>query len=196
MARFTSTTIFTSTTRPWKRFSPRAIPIHGENGLPAPHWPHVYVDEVGITIVPHSPALETKRCVPQARSRNSRHANVDGFRLHVEAVAGDTRVRTASAQELVGLRGSISTNHVDFTAWVVHRCGQVVEQVEQAGIETVNHSGDTVTEIVVEFGQCFRQVVVATPVDDLELLVGMGVIKAKAVFSRVVRSRLPKRRGQ
>jgi len=41
-----------------------------------------------------------------------------------------------------------------------------------------------VTEIVVEFGQRFWQVIFAPPVNDIESFIGMGMVKAKPVFRR------------
>jgi hypothetical protein len=46
-----------------------------------------------------------------------------------------------------------------------------------------------IAEIVGELGQSFRQVILAAPINDIEPLVGVGVIKAKPVFARGGRSR-------
>jgi hypothetical protein len=45
-------------------------------------------------------------------------------------------------------------------------------------------SGTMIAEIEVEFGQRIRQVIFAAPVNDIESLVGMGVIKTKPVLAR------------
>ena len=42
----------------------------------------------------------------------------------------------------------------------------------------------TVAEVVVEFGQGFRQVGLSAPINNIEPFVGMSVIETKAVFAR------------
>ena len=51
------------------------------------------------------------------------------------------------------------------------------------GIEMVNITRAAVAQVVVEFGQGFRQIDLAPPVNDIEPLVAMRVIEPKAVFT-------------
>jgi len=54
---------------------------------------------------------------------------------------------------------------------------QVVEQVQQAGIEMADLSGGNVAEKAVDRSQCFRYVMIAPAVNEVDSLVGVGVIK-------------------
>ena len=97
---------------------------------------------------------------------------------------------TVSSEELSQLRsGKLfirqkpgAKNALDLAARIVQGCGQVVEQIEQVGIEMTHLSRTMIAEIVVELGQRFWQVSIAAPINDIEPLVGVGVVKAKPVF--------------
>ena len=152
-------------------------------GLPAAHAPHIHVNEVGSAIVAHSSAMQAQRGIPKGGRRNPWQANVDRFCLHVKTVAGHARVRASRTQELVAPGRAVSADHINFTARIVERSGQVVEHVEQARIEMVYLSRAMVAEIMVEFIERMRQIGIAAAVNDIETLAGMGVIKVKAVFA-------------
>ena len=94
------------------------------------------------------------------------------------------RVGAAGTQEFVAPGRAVSTDNVDLTAGIVQRRGQVVEEVEQVGIKMTYFSRAMVAEIVVELGQRFWYVIFATPVNDIESFIGMGMVKAKPVFRR------------
>lgn len=145
---------------------------------------HVHMDEIGILIVANTPAPQVQSGIPHSRGGNSRQPDVNGFCLHMEAIEGNARVRGARTQEFVARWRAVSTDDIDLAAVIVNGRCQVVEQVEQVGIEMVHISRAAVAEVVVEFGQGFRQVTLAAPVDNIESLVGMGVVEAKAVFAR------------
>src|SRR5450631_3045659 len=93
--------------------------------LPAAYTSHVHVHEVGISIVADTAALEAQRGVPHSGGDNSRQANVDGFRLHVEAVTSDPRVRAAGTQEFVAPGCAVSTDDIDLAAGMVQGRRQV-----------------------------------------------------------------------
>ena len=56
------------------------------------------MDEVGIPIVANAAALHVQSRVPQSGGGNSRQPNIDGFRLHVQAVAATPVWRRAYAE--------------------------------------------------------------------------------------------------
>ena len=65
-------------------------------------------------------------------------------------------MRAAGTQEFVAPGRAVSADDVDLTAGIVQGRGQVVEQVEQVGIEMTYLSRAMVTQIVVELSQRFR----------------------------------------
>ena len=167
--------------------------------LPLAYASHVHVHEVGTAIVANAPAMQTQRGIPHRRGANSRQPNVDSFRLHVETVASHASVGVAGTQKFVAPRRTVSTDHVNFSVGVVQRCGQVMEQVEQARIEMMNVARTMVTKKMVERIQRSRYVGIAAPVNDVESLAGVCVIEAEPVFASRRHSnfrRSSERRGQ
>ena len=73
---------------------------------------------------------------------------------------------------------------------------QVVEQVQQAGIEMADLSGGNVAEKAVDRSQCFRYVMIAPAVNEVDSLVGVGVIKTKAVLAWGALQCMSQRRGK
>ena len=53
-----------------------------------------------------------------------------------------------------------------------------------------------VAEIVIEYGQRFRYIILADPINDIESLIGMGMIEAKPVFAWRVLRCLPEWSGK
>jgi hypothetical protein len=103
-----------------------------------PTGPTSTVDEVGIAIIAHTPAL-------RAASRTA-----------AVAVASDARVKAAGTQEFVAPWGAVAADHIDLAAGILQGRRQVVEQVKQVRIKVMHFAGTMVAEIMVEFGQRFR----------------------------------------
>ena len=58
----------------------------------------------------------------------------------MQAVLGHAGVRVARAQEFVAPGRTVAANHIDFTAGIPERRGQVIEKVEKPGIEMTHIS--------------------------------------------------------
>jgi hypothetical protein len=173
----------------WRKLSRRDIHIPDENELPAANATHIHMHEIGTAIVTNAPTAQAQSSISHGRGRNPGKANVDGFRLHVKAVRSHARMHAPAAQKFVTPWRAVSTDHVDLAAGIVEGRSQVVEQVEQVGIETAYLSGTMVAEITVEFVQRFWQIGIAASVNDVEPLPGMCVIKTQPVFVRRRNSR-------
>ena len=165
-------------------------PSAREMVLPAPHPSHVNVHEVRSGVISHSPAMQAERRVAQFGGGDSRQANVNGLCLHVEAMLGHTGVGAAGAEEFVGLRGAVAADHVDFTPRIVHRLGQVIQQVKQSGIEVMNIAGAVIAQKMVQPVERRGQIRIAAAIDDIQPLVGVGVIKAEPVFAGRLKRRV------
>ena len=59
--------------------------------------------EVRLAVVAHSSALQADRRVVDGGRGHSREADIDGLRLHMQAVNRDARISAARSQEFVGL---------------------------------------------------------------------------------------------
>src|SRR5208282_293684 len=126
--------------------------------------------------------MQAQSGTPQGCGGNSRQANINRFGLHVQAVASHAGVRAAGAEEFVAPGRAVSADHVDLSRGIMERSGEVVEQIKKARIEMVHVSGSMIAEKVVEFVERLRYVGIAAAVNDVELLPGVRVIEAQAVF--------------
>ena len=61
--------------------------------------------------------------------------------------------------------------------------GQVIQQVKQPRIEVLNIPGAVIAQEMVQLVERVGQIRVAAAINDLQPLVGVGVIKAQAVFA-------------
>src|SRR5689334_21590838 len=93
-------------------------------------------------------------------------------------------MRAAGTQEFVARWRAVSAKNVDVAAGIIHGRSQVIKQVEQVGIEMTYLSRAMIAEIMIDLGQCLRQISFAAPIYDIEPLVGVGVIKTEPVFAR------------
>ena len=143
----------------------------------------VDVYEVRTAIVPYSAAMQAQGGVTQLRRGNPGQANIDCFGLHMQAVLGHAGVRAARAQKFVAPGRTVAANHIDFTAGIAERRGQIVEQVEKMRIVMMHISGTVIAEKMVEFVQRCGNVLITATVDDIQPLVGVSVIEAEPVFA-------------
>ena len=107
--------------------------------------------------------MQRQGSIPQLCGRNPGHPDVDGHRLHVEAVAGDAM--SVSAEEFVAPRRAETADHINFKIGIPERSSQVVEQVEYSGIVLMNFAGAVVAQIMVQARQRFLIVAFAVAVD-------------------------------
>jgi hypothetical protein len=122
--------------------------------------------------------------VTQLRGRNSRQADVDCLSLHVQAVLRHAGMRTARAEEFVAPGRTVAANHIDFTARIAERCGQVVKKVEQVRIEMPHISGAVIAQEIVKRIERLGNVLIPATINDVEPLARMSVIEAEPVFVR------------
>ncbi len=85
--------------------------------------------------------MQIQRGISQDGCRNSGQANINGLCLHMETMLGYARVRASMPQKLVAPRRAISADNIDLAIDVVTGRGQIVEQVEQAGIDVTDLTG-------------------------------------------------------
>jgi hypothetical protein len=120
------------------------------------------VDEIGSAVVADPTAMQCESGIAQLGSGHSGQADINRFRLHVQTVQGDTSVRAARPQELVGARGSISADDIDLNRGTTEGSGQVVQRVKHARIVVVHITGAIIAQVLVEAVECLRQIRVAT----------------------------------
>ena len=102
----------------------------------------------------------------------------------MKTVASYAGVRAAGAKEFVAPGRAVAADHIDLAAGIIERQREVVEQVKEPRIEVMHLSRTVVTEEVIELVHCIRQIRIAAPVNDVEMLPCVGVIEAEPVFGR------------
>jgi len=151
--------------------------------LPTPNSAHVHVDEVGSTVVADPTAMQFNCGIAQLRSRHARYADINCFRLHVQAVSGDTGVYAPRAQKLVGARSAVPAHDINLRVGNTQRAGQLVQQVEHTWIILTDVTRTVVPQVTIEPIEGFWEINVTTAIHDIESFIGMRVVEAQTVFA-------------
>lgn len=164
---------------------------------PTTHASRIDVHEVGRGIEPDAAAPRGKRRAPQFRQWDVRQPNVDRLPLHVQTPGRDTF--GVLPQHGVRLRRPIARNHLKGPGGF-RLVAQVIEQVEQAGIDVVNIAGAEVTQEVVDVREGVRQIGPAAEVLDSQMLARVCVAETQgagaSVREHVRVGRVERRTGQ
>jgi len=123
--------------------------------------------------------MQGQRRITQFHSGYSGDANIDRHGLHVQAVLRDAM--PVGAKPLVAPRGSVAAHDVDFGVRSPQRDGQIMQQVEHAGIVFVHIARPVIAQKVIEFGERSEIVGVAVAIDDIELFSRVEMNEMKAV---------------
>src|SRR5437899_1979886 len=129
--------------------------------------------------------MQPERGISQLRRRDSRYADVNGHRLHVQAAGGDAV--SMSSKEFVAPGCAVAADNIDLGIGIPKRGHQVVQQVKYTGIVFVNLASAMVPQVAVELRQGFPVVTFGVAVDDVKALPCVGVEQTQAVG--VVRDR-------
>lgn len=148
--------------------------------LPAAYTAHIHMHKIGLGVVTDSSAMQLQGCISQARGFDTRNADIDCHRLHMQTVQGHTM--TMSAEKFVAPRRAIAANDINFSIGPSNGSGQVVKEVEHSRIVVVNVTGAMIAKIFIESGQSFRNIKVTLPIDNVESFAGVRVEKVQAIF--------------
>jgi len=146
------------------------------------------MDELRASIVADAAAIQGQGGRSQLFRADSGNANVDGLRLHVQAVSGYA-ARTA-AKEGIAPGRAIPADHVDLRFWASQFRSQIAEQVEKPRIKVVHLAGAMIAQKIVQLGYGFRHVMIAFAVDHVDRLRRMCVKEPETInVNGVVRGR-------
>lgn len=138
------------------------------------------MDEAGTGIITYSPTAKRKSRIAQRQGSDARDANIDGVSLHVQAVLRDTG--GAGAEILIALGAAIAADDLNLSAWMTDGGGEIVENVEDAGIVMLYVAGSVIPKEMVQLYFCFRNINIAAPVNDVDAFAGVCMIEAKMVL--------------
>jgi len=141
------------------------------------------MNEVGSGIVSHAAPAEPERGIAKVSRGHARNAYVYGHRLHMQAVPGHGV--SMGAQILVGAGGPVAADNVDFGVRASEGNHQVAEQVQQAGIVSMNFSGSIVAQILIDPRLGTGVVILAVTIHEVEPFPGVDMKEAQPVRARV-----------
>ena len=125
--------------------------------------------------------MKAKSKIAQSRYGYAGNTNVNSLSLHMQAVRGHAGRRLS--QELIAPGTAISADDVNFRLRTSCRSGQIMEQVEQTGVKSTNRSRAMIAQKSIEAINCIREVSVASPVNQVNLLVRVGMVEPQPVFT-------------
>src|SRR5580698_3391766 len=192
MARCTFTTTSTDTTPRSKKLSIRVTrtPVNWPGWLqglvagdqarravktPLPHAARIYMDKIRMRVVAHATATQCQRRPPQSERVNSGHAQVNRFRLNVQAVLRDSG--SMRAQQFIRRRGAVATNNVNLSAGMSHRRGEIGQNIVQARIEMAHLAGIMIAQEIIQLGQRARNVLLPAPEHNFQPFVRVRVVE-------------------
>ena len=158
-------------------------PISEGRLLPAANAAYVYVNKIGLRVIAHSAAAHRQRRIADLSAGDSWNANIDGLGFHVLAVFGNPVAMLP--QVVVAPRGPIPADNVDFAVGVSQLDQQIVQQIEFLEVIILHVTGAVVAQKMVQLRNTVRQVLIADPIDHIDMFAGVQVIEAQPVGSSI-----------
>lgn len=135
--------------------------------------------KVGLCIVAHAPALQRQRSIANLSGGYPRNANVDGFGFHMLTVQRNSM--TMFAKIVIAPRSAIPANDVDLAVEMPQFGQQVMQEIKLPGVIVLHVAGAMVAKKMIQRRNALRKVLIAYPVDDIQMFTCMKVIEAKPV---------------
>jgi hypothetical protein len=143
--------------------------------LPAANAAYVYVNKIRLRVIANSTTAQRQRRIANLRTGNSGNANVDGLRFHVLAVLGNPVPMLPKV--VVAPGGAVTADNIDFAVRVSQLDQQVVQQIEFLEVIVLYIAGAVVAEKMVQLGDTVGQILIADPINHIDMLAGMQVIE-------------------
>lgn len=124
--------------------------------------------------------MKAKGKIAQSRYGYAGNTNVNSLSLHMQAVRG--HAGRSLSQKLIAPGTAISADDVNFRLRTSCRSGQIMEQVEQTGVKSMNCSCAMIAQKSFEAINCIWQVSVAPPVNQVNLLVRVSMVEPQPIF--------------
>lgn len=138
-------------------------------------------------VVADAAAMERERGFAQSVRVYAGHANVNGLCLHVQTMLSDTL--SVCAKKIIGARCAVSANNVDLAARMAHSSGQLLEEIKKFRAKVADVTGAIVAQEVIQFLQSAGDVMVSLAVHNVNVFVGVCLVKPQAVLRQRLNSR-------
>lgn len=117
--------------------------------------------------------MECQGGIAQLGNANRGHADIDSFRLHVEAVQGNSG--SVGAKELIAPGAAVAANDVNLRSGTADGGGEVGKQVENAWVVMMHVPRPMIPQEVIQLGKRFWDVSVPSSEYNINPLVGVRV---------------------
>lgn len=143
---------------------------------PGAHAARIHVNKAGAGIVTHAASAKRESCVTQSLGVDARDTDINGVRLHVQAIFRHTC--GAGAEKFVTPGSAIATNNIDFPIGVADGSRQIRQNVEDPRIIVFYFACAMVPQEMVQLLLCLQEVVVAAAIDDINAFACVRMIQA------------------
>ena len=148
----------------------------GEDRLPLAHGAGVEMNEAGLRVIAHAAAAQRQRRRPEPGKRDAGQSHVDGFPLHMQALA---RHATALLMQCgIGFRRAVAGNDLE-GSFRAQGAGNLREQIQQPDIDAPHLVVPEIAQQQIQFLACVREVAAGFEICDREPLAGMRVAKGE-----------------
>jgi len=86
------------------------------------------------------------------------------------------------SQKFIAPGAAIPANDVNFRLRMRQRRAQIMEQIEQTRVQPVDRSSTVIAQKSIEAIHCLWDVIVASPIDQVDLLVGVEMAEPEAIL--------------
>ena len=143
--------------------------------------------EPGPRVVADSAPLQMERGVAQRQGIHAGYADIDGVRLHVQAIFGDAR-RTRTEKLVTPLR-PVTANNVYLPTGMSNRCGEIGQNVKHVWIVVLHRAGAMIAQKMIELVFGLWKILVAATINDIDALACMRVVQTEPMLVTAGRGR-------
>ena len=148
--------------------------------LPPAERSHIHVNEVRAWVKADAAPRQAQRRVAKIQQLHARQADVDGLALHMQTVlchAGCVR-----SQKFVRGWRPVTADHLNLSVGCSDGQREVGQQIEQARIEMMDRSRQTIAQETIELDQSLWKVALFPPINQIQMLAGVQMKQAKSSF--------------
>jgi hypothetical protein len=138
------------------------------------------MNETGARVVTNAAAGKRKGRIPKCQSIDSRNSNINGMRLHVQAVF--RHPGRAGAQKLIAPGRAITADNLDFCIRMTNGGGEIGQNVEYMWIVVLHSAGAMIAKKMIELLFGLGKIEVAATIHDVNVFPGVRMIQAEMML--------------
>jgi len=140
--------------------------------------------EVRSWIVSNPAPAQRNSSIPDLPVRAATQAQIDCLTAHVQAVLGYSA--GSFAQHGIGARGTVGTEDLEFAVRFSNASLEIVEKIEELGINYCNFAGSVISQKFVELSQRVALIGITYTVGNFDLLVSVKLVEREDARSAIL----------